>query len=72
MNIKIDSSTKMRILKIVHIGITWAMFFVCWTIFYKKDGTELTEEEYQLAKINWFFEELMVKWWYGKRPKEKE
>ena len=41
MNIKIDSSTKMRILKIVHIGVTWAMFFVCWTIFYKKDGTAL-------------------------------
>ena len=41
MKIKIDSSTKMRILKIVHIGVTWAMFFVCWTIFYKKDGTAL-------------------------------
>ena len=35
------ASHKMRFLKIVHIVITWAMFFVCWTMFYKKDGTAL-------------------------------
>lgn len=34
-------SHKMRLLKIAHIGITWAMFYVCWIIFYKKDGTAL-------------------------------
>ena len=43
MKIKIDSSTKMRILKIAHMLVTWAMFFVCWSLFYKRETSPLHE-----------------------------
>lgn len=36
-------SQKMRLLKVAHIGVTWAMFYVCWSMFYKMESSELHE-----------------------------
>lgn len=36
-------SQKMRLLKVAHIGVTWAMFYVCWSMFYKIESSELHE-----------------------------
>ena len=36
-------SHKMRLLKIAHMVITWAMFFVCWSLFYKRESSPLHE-----------------------------